>query len=71
MTDQLSKWKATLAEKEQYKLQLENALNATVSEILQLKGGIQYAEVSVQEEESESSEAEENEEVEEAEAQQP
>ena len=53
MTDQLSKWKATLAEKEQYKLQLENALNTTVSEILQLKGGIQYAEVSVQEEETE------------------
>jgi len=55
MTDQLSKWKATLAEKEQYKLQLENALNTTVSEILQLKGGIQYAESLVQEEETEPS----------------
>jgi hypothetical protein len=55
MADQLSKWKTTLAEKEQYKVQLENALNTTVSEILQLKGGIQYAESAVQEEEPEPS----------------
>jgi hypothetical protein len=55
MADQLSKWKTTLAEKEQYKLQLENALNTTISEILQLKGGIQYAESLVQEEETEPS----------------
>ena len=55
MADQLSKWKTTLAEKEQYKVQLENALNTTISEILQLKGGIQYAEAAVQEEETEPS----------------
>ena len=55
MADQLSKWKTTLAEKEQYKVQLENALNTTISEILQLKGGIQYAESAVQEEEPEPS----------------
>jgi hypothetical protein len=36
-------------------LQLENALNTTISEILQLKGGIQYAESLVQEEETEPS----------------
>ena len=69
MTDQLSKWKTTLAEKEQYKVQLENALNTTVSEILQLKGGIQYAESLVQDEDSESSEVEESEEATEEEAQ--
>ena len=69
MTDQLSKWKATLAEKEQYKVQLENALNTTISEILQLKGGIQYAESLVQEEETEPSCEVSNEEATEVEAQ--
>ena len=69
MTDQLSKWKTTLAEKEQYKVQLENALNTTISEILQLKGGIQYAESAVQEEEPEPSCEVSNEEATEEEAQ--
>ena len=69
MTDQLSKWKTTLAEKEQYKVQLENALNTTISEILQLKGGIQYAESLVQEEETEPSCEVSNEEATEVEAQ--
>ena len=69
MTDQLSKWKATLAEKEQYKVQLENALNTTISEILQLKGGIQYAESAVQEEKTEPVQEEEGTEVTEEEVQ--
>tara|TARA_R100001443_G_scaffold107191_1_gene116930 strand:- start:225 stop:434 length:210 start_codon:yes stop_codon:yes gene_type:complete len=69
MADQLSKWKTTLAEKEQYKVQLENALNTTISEILQLKGGIQYAESLVQEEETEPSCEVSNEEATEEEAQ--
>ena len=69
MTDQLSKWKATLAEKEQYKVQLENALNTTISEILQLKGGIQYAESAVQEEKTEPVQEEEDTEVTEEEVQ--
>ena len=69
MTDQLSKWKTTLAEKEQYKVQLENALNTTVSEILQLKGGIQYAESAVQEEKTEPVQEEEDTEVTEEEVQ--
>ena len=69
MTDQLSKWKTTLAEKEQYKVQLENALNTTVSEILQLKGGIQYAESLVQEEKTEPVQEEEDTEVTEEEVQ--
>ena len=69
MADQLSKWKTTLAEKEQYKVQLENALNTTISEILQLKGGIQYAESLVQEEETEPSCEVSNEEATEVEAQ--
>lgn len=69
MADQLSKWKTTLAEKEQYKAQLENALNTTISEILQLKGGIQYAESIVQEEETEPSCEVSDEEVTEVEAQ--
>ena len=69
MADQLSKWKTTLAEKEQYKVQLENALNTTISEILQLKGGIQYAESLVQKEETEPSCEVSNEEVTEVEAQ--
>ena len=69
MADQLSKWKTTLAEKEQYKVQLENALNTTVSEILQLKGGIQYAESAVQEEKTEPVQEEEGTEVTEEEVQ--
>ena len=69
MADQLSKWKTTLAEKEQYKVQLENALNTTVSEILQLKGGIQYAESAVQEEKTEPVQEEEDTEVTEEEVQ--
>ena len=69
MTDQLSKWKTTLAEKEQYKVQLENALNTTISEILQLKGGIQYAESAVQEEKTEPGQEEEDTEVTEEEVQ--
>ena len=69
MTDQLSKWKTTLAEKEQYKVQLENALNTTISEILQLKGGIQYAESAVQEEKTEPVQEEEDTEVTEEEVQ--
>ena len=69
MADQLSKWKTTLAEKEQYKVQLENALNTTISEILQLKGGIQYAESAVQEEKTEPVQEEEDTEVTEEEAQ--
>ena len=69
MTDQLSKWKTTLAEKEQYKVQLENALNTTISEILQLKGGIQYAESAVQEEKPEPVQEEEDTEVTEEEVQ--
>jgi hypothetical protein len=71
MADQLSKWKTTLAEKEQYKVQLENALNTTVSEILQLKGGIQYAESLVQEEETEPVQEGEDTEVTEEEDPQP
>ena len=69
MADQLSKWKTTLAEKEQYKVQLENALNTTISEILQLKGGIQYAESAVQEEKTEPVQEEEDTEVTEEEVQ--
>ena len=69
MADQLSKWKTTLAEKEQYEVQLENALNTTISEILQLKGGIQYAESAVQEEKTEPVQEEEDTEVTEEEVQ--
>ena len=44
MSDKLTQWKETLEEKTKYRAQLEAALNKTTAEILQLQGGIQYAE---------------------------
>ena len=44
MSDKLTQWKETLEEKTKYRAQLESALNQVTAEILQLKGGIQFAE---------------------------
>ena len=44
MSDKLTQWKETLEEKTKYRAQLESALNKTTAEILQLQGGIQFAE---------------------------
>tara|TARA_R100001440_G_C2480980_1_gene113361 strand:+ start:432 stop:617 length:186 start_codon:yes stop_codon:yes gene_type:complete len=44
MSNKLETWKTTLKDKLDYKVKLENELNKVTSEILQLKGGIQYAE---------------------------
>ena len=44
MSEQLEKWKELLEEKLKYKAQVEAALNQTVRQILQLEGGIQFAE---------------------------
>jgi len=44
MSDKLTQWKEALEEKTKYKAQLESALNKTTAEILQLQGGIQFAE---------------------------
>ena len=43
MSDQVKKWEEALKEKTAYKAQLENALNQTTAEILQLQGGLQFA----------------------------
>ena len=43
MANPLDKWEATLKDKQVYKAKLEDELNKIISEILQLKGGIQYA----------------------------
>ena len=43
MSDQVKKWEESLKEKVAYKAQLENALNQTTAEILQLQGGLQFA----------------------------
>ena len=43
MANPLDKWEATLKDKQAYKAKLEDELNKIISEILQLKGGIQYA----------------------------
>ena len=48
MLDQLKKWEDSLKEKTAYKIQLENALNQTTAEILQLQGGIQFAKESAE-----------------------
>tara|TARA_Y100001963_G_scaffold114352_1_gene158556 strand:- start:31 stop:210 length:180 start_codon:yes stop_codon:yes gene_type:complete len=44
MSDKLTQWKEALEEKTKYRAQLEAALNQTVRQILQLEGGIQFAE---------------------------
>jgi len=44
MSDKLTQWKELLEEKLKYKAQVEAALNQTVRQILQLEGGIQFAE---------------------------
>jgi len=43
MSDLLKKWEDALKEKLQQKGQYETALNQLTAEILQLKGGIQFA----------------------------
>tara|TARA_B100001250_G_scaffold35879_1_gene28859 strand:+ start:3758 stop:3958 length:201 start_codon:yes stop_codon:yes gene_type:complete len=43
MSDLLKKWEDALNEKLQQKGQYETALNQLTAEILQLKGGIQFA----------------------------
>ena len=48
MSDKLTQWKETLEEKTKYRAQLEAALNKTTAEILQLQGGIQFAEESTE-----------------------
>ena len=48
MSDKLAQWKKTLEEKKKYRAQLESALNQTTAEILQLQGGIQFAEESTE-----------------------
>tara|TARA_Y100001972_G_scaffold25050_1_gene30405 strand:- start:356 stop:535 length:180 start_codon:yes stop_codon:yes gene_type:complete len=48
MSDKLTQWKELLEEKLKYKAQVEAALNQTVREILQLEGGIQFAEESTE-----------------------
>lgn len=48
MSDKLAQWKETLEEKKKYRAQLESALNQTTAEILQLQGGIQFAEESTE-----------------------
>ena len=48
MSDKLTQWKETLEEKTKYRAQLESALNKTTAEILQLQGGIQFAEESTE-----------------------
>jgi outer membrane biogenesis lipoprotein LolB len=48
MSDKLTQWKETLEEKTKYRVQLESALNKTTAEILQLQGGIQFAEESTE-----------------------
>ena len=61
MVNPLDKWEATLKDKQAYKAKLEDELNKVISEILLLKGGIQYA--------KELAAEESNEEVTEVEAQ--
>ena len=53
MSDQLAKWKADLEEQLKYKAQVEAALNQTTAKVLQLQGGIQFAEESAKSEEVE------------------
>ena len=48
MSDKLTQWKELLEEKLKYKAQVEAALNQTVRQILQLEGGIQFAEESTE-----------------------
>ena len=48
MSDKLTQWIETLEEKTKYRAQLESALNKTTAEILQLQGGIQFAEESTE-----------------------
>ena len=48
MSDKLTQWKETLEEKIKYRTKLESALNKTTAEILQLQGGIQFAEESTE-----------------------
>ena len=48
MSDKLTQWKEALEEKTKYRAQLEAALNKTTAEILQLQGGIQFAEESTE-----------------------
>jgi len=48
MSDKLTQWKETLEEKIKYRAQLESALNKTTAEILQLQGGVQFAEESTE-----------------------
>ena len=48
MSDTLTQWQETLEEKTTYRAQLESALNKTTAEILQLQGGIQFAEESTE-----------------------
>tara|TARA_R100001594_G_scaffold85786_1_gene120291 strand:- start:622 stop:801 length:180 start_codon:yes stop_codon:yes gene_type:complete len=55
MSDKLTQWKETLGEKLKYRTQLESALNKTTAEILQLQGGIQFAEESTEVSSEESS----------------
>jgi len=59
MSDKLTQWKELLEEKLKYKAQVEAALNQTVRQILQLEGGIQFAEetteVNLEESSSENS----------------
>ena len=43
MSNILTKWETTLKDKKDYRAKLEDELNKTISEILQLQGGIQYA----------------------------
>ena len=44
MTDQLKKkWEESLQKKMEYKKQVEAALNQVTAEILQLQGGLQFA----------------------------
>ena len=53
MSDKLTQWKEALEEKLKYKAQVEAALNQTVRQILQLEGGIQFAEEGANSEEVE------------------
>ena len=48
MSDLLKKWEDALKEKLQQKGQYETALNQLTAEILQLKGGIQFAKDSLE-----------------------
>tara|TARA_B100000902_G_scaffold207023_1_gene197198 strand:+ start:994 stop:1173 length:180 start_codon:yes stop_codon:yes gene_type:complete len=48
MSDKLTQWKEALEEKTKYRAQLESALSKTTAEILQLQGGIQFAEESTE-----------------------